>query len=311
MTSSPEGGTAERPSCSTVARSTPEPLAGTATEVSVWIAVEDPGPYPRKAVPDALPELLARWVADAGKQVRLQLIRRPQMRVIGAVEPDAPSRGRAVFVAHAASTPAWVAVGELDDIDDIADWDAADLVAGRVPTDLHREPAEDVEPRYLVCANGRRDPCCATHGRRALADLLTLHPGRVWETTHIGGHRLAPVVVRLPDGFMFGGPLATTESTAACRGRSALSPRAQVAELAVLQRSGDVVPRPLRVTDHGDRLAVVDGPRRWSVSVVEQTLATWRPKSCGADDEPVSTITAVAVHHLVGQDGPTPTTEPQ
>jgi len=305
VTSSHGADAGQRRSCSAVARTLGEPLAGTATAVRVWVAVEHPGPYPRKAVPDALAPALAEWVGRAGKHIRLQLIRRPRLR--GGETSDATTDATSqVFVAHAAAAPVWLAAGRIDDVAEISGWDPVGLLDGGVPEGMRPEHA----PVYLVCANGRRDACCAAYGRDAAADLLRRHPGRVWETSHLGGHRFAPVIARLPDGFMFGGPLATTESTASSRGRSALSPRAQVAELAVLRASDDRVPRALRVSDEGDRLLVTDGPAQWSVEVAQRLLGERRPESCNAEEGPVTTITAVAVHRVVGQDVVTPTTEP-
>ena len=47
--------------------------------------------------------------------------------------------------------------------------------------------APEAEPHLLVCANGKRDACCAIVGRPVAAAAAEVHPGRVWETTHLGG----------------------------------------------------------------------------------------------------------------------------
>ncbi len=286
--------TASVTACSDLTRAAGEPLGGTATQARVWIGVTDPGPYPRKAVPDALPTALADWLADAGKALRLQLIRRPALRT----DPGEPVNGeRIVFVAHADASPARLSHGIVHHLDELATWDAKALLRGTLPAGL--EPLAAGDHIYLVCTNGRRDPCCARYGRQAVTALLHRHPGQVWETSHLGGHRFAPTVLRLPDGYLFGGPHATSEALVASRGRSALDPQAQVAELAALRALDAATPRSLKVKPLGDdRFEVVDGAASWSVRVAPAALDTRRPESCGADDEAVVALVATDLERM-------------
>ena len=62
----------------------------------------------------------------------------------------------------------------------------------------------DTEPAYFVCAHSKRDQCCAVFGRPVAAALEDLRPGRVWECSHTGGHRYAPIVLTLPAGALYG-----------------------------------------------------------------------------------------------------------
>jgi hypothetical protein len=63
----------------------------------------------------------------------------------------------------------------------------------------------------LVCTHGRRDVCCALQGN-PLFDALVAGSGAhsaselpvTWQTSHLGGHRFAPVVLSLPDGHCYG-----------------------------------------------------------------------------------------------------------
>lgn len=291
MTAAVESEPSIGPACSELTRAAGEPLGGTATRARLWIGVSDPGPYPRKAVPDALPPAVAAWLVEAGQAVRLQLVRRPVLRA----DREAPGDDeRVVFVAHADESPARLSQGRVDHLEEVATWDVEALLGGDLPVGL--QPMAAGDHVYLVCTNGRRDPCCARYGRQAVSALLKRHPGRVWETSHLGGHRFAPTVLRLPDGYLFGGPDATTEALTASRGRSALDPQAQVAELAVLLALNAATPRPLLVESlGGDRFAVADGTTRWTVSVAAQPLDTRRPESCGADDQPVVALVATDV----------------
>jgi hypothetical protein len=177
--------------------------------------------------------------------------------------------------------------------------------------------AYDGPPLGFVCTNGRRDRCCAVHGRPLAAELAaSAEPGTVWETTHLGGHRFAPTMLVLPHGYLYGrltGPRAKSVLEAArlglvtgegCRGRSAWDRPGQAAELAVRERTGE---------DRADALAVTSGTpgpdgrswtvevahrdgRRWLASVVQREALPPRPESCGgALGTPLLTeVTAVA-----------------
>ena len=60
-------------------------------------------------------------------------------------------------------------------------------------------------PIVLVCTHGRRDACCARLGL-PLFDALAPHlpPERLWQSSHLGGHRFAPNVLVLPHGIQLG-----------------------------------------------------------------------------------------------------------
>ncbi|MFC9016728.1 sucrase ferredoxin, partial [Streptomyces albidoflavus] len=105
-------------------------------------------------------------------------------------------------------------------------------------------------PVVLVCAHGLHDTCCAVRGRPAARALSRLHPGLVWESTHVGGDRFAANVVVLPDGVYYGGLDAATAVTTVeehlrdrvhaghLRGYTDLVPAQQVAVGAALQHFG-------------------------------------------------------------------------
>ncbi|MGH2383245.1 MAG: sucrase ferredoxin, partial [Candidatus Limnocylindria bacterium] len=98
------------------------------------------------------------------------------------------------------------------------------------------------DPIFLVCTNGKRDACCALRGRALVSALAADHGERVWECTHLGGHRFAGNLVCLPDAIVYGrvtaadGPrladayLARRLDPRLLRGRSAWPAPAQVAE---------------------------------------------------------------------------------
>ena len=60
------------------------------------------------------------------------------------------------------------------------------------------------ESLLLVCTNGQRDLCCARFGLPLFESLRIEFDARVWQTTHVGGHRYAPNLVCLPSGMVYG-----------------------------------------------------------------------------------------------------------
>jgi hypothetical protein len=68
------------------------------------------------------------------------------------------------------------------------------------------------EPLFLVCTNGKRDLCCATHGLPVYRALASEPELEVWQTSHVGGHRFAANLVCLPHAFFYGRVKPTTAS---------------------------------------------------------------------------------------------------
>jgi hypothetical protein len=208
-----------------------------------------------------------------------------------------------VWIAWTRPGSTWLLGGIVDDpgVLESLRWDA--LARGERDTVLDSvgglEPEAD--PLLLVCTNGRRDVCCATFGRPIVAAARTHLPGRVWETTHLSGHRFAPTAMVLPAGVVHGrlddyGVAQIVDdarrgrlSLAGYRGRSTFQPPAQAAELAVRKAVGltgldDVdVGRVDQVDDLEESWQVLlshpDG-RRWRVRVSVTTPGPPRPESC-------------------------------
>ncbi|MDY6781194.1 MAG: sucrase ferredoxin [Cyanobacteriota bacterium] len=76
-----------------------------------------------------------------------------------------------------------------------------------------RDETEWVEPltqEILVCTHGSHDKCCARYGypfyrqARQIVSELEMKKVRVWEASHIGGHRFAPTLLSLPEGRYYG-----------------------------------------------------------------------------------------------------------
>jgi hypothetical protein len=274
-----------------------EPLAGTSPHARLWVLVEQPGPWGRDALVESrLPVEIGRALAAAadGRPARVGLI-----RSVGA-HVDTGGGSRRLLVARTDAGRAWLASRRVDDVRSLTHLDVDALLdADASPTDLPGDPAPTPQRALLVCANAKRDQCCAVLGRplaAALAQDLSGADTEVWETSHTGGHRFAPTFVSLPDGYLFGGPGAASGSVDACRGRSSLPPEAQVAELEVLRRLGPSVPRPLPVErgDDDDTWHVTVGGDVYLVAVRRHS-GPERPESCGKPAVASSWLTA-SVH---------------
>ena len=104
---------------------------------------------------------------------------------------------RRMYIAPLRSRPGALLRLDLQDVRQINDLDPSNLIAGDIVAPLHPERVD------LVCTNGKRDICCAQLGR-PLLERLEAEGREVWESSHIGGHRFAPVHLSLPDGRIWG-----------------------------------------------------------------------------------------------------------
>jgi hypothetical protein len=184
---------------------------------------------------------------------------------------------------------------------------------------LARSPAAVPEPVFLVCTNGKHDPCCSEFGRPVYRRLVADVPdAAVFECSHIGGDRFAANIVCLPEGVYYG--RVPTDGAAdlvrryrarqlelSCyRGRSVHAPPEQAAEIALRQRLGltgfDAVAGIRRLPAATDgaavrvELEVVAGddggapvaPGRWIATLERVRARESRSLTCaGASERPV------------------------
>ena len=275
--------------CSTLAEELDEPMIGTIDQRTRWLLVEDRSAWGTDAVADVLGAELARAAKEW--RIRLLLIRRREG------DPASDVVRRAILVDTATGE---MAIRAVDDLADIALEDVADAPVTSFGAHM-------TDPIFLVCTNGKRDACCALHGRALMTALAADHAERTWECTHLGGHRFAGNLVCLPDGIIYGrvpaldGPrladayVAGRVDPTLLRGRSAWPAPAQVAEQELRLATG---------------LTAIDGVQLVGANVIDAqavvTLATTdgsthrfelraepahppRPTSCRADEleEPV------------------------
>ena len=182
-----------------------EPATASAPEASrAWLLIEHPGPWPHEAAEAAQPAPLGDLVRAAAELgVRVQMIRRPGRRRVGDE--------RRVFLGWTAGREPWLRRGQVSaSSPDLCERDLKELAAGVMPS----FGSAAAEPVFLVCTHGKRSACCARFGAPLAQALSARHPGKIWETTHVGGHRFAANLVILPHGLYYG-PVGVDAATAA------------------------------------------------------------------------------------------------
>jgi len=185
----------ERPRCSEEALERDEPLFATASLVTTWLLIEQPGAWGPDALHDSgFPIERARPLLREAARLRI--------RILAIRRRETEGTDRAVFLIHSGSdrhAPKIVS-GSASDPAGLVDLDLAGLARGQVPN----FGTEVDGPVYLVCTHGRHDICCADKGRPLYRALSELRPDQTWEVSHLGGDRFAGNLVVLPRGDYFG-----------------------------------------------------------------------------------------------------------
>lgn len=297
--------------CAQASQAAGEAMAGTAPTACAWIVLEHPGPWGARIFEGgALPTSVAEHLrAGSASGVTTLLARRPETRGRRA--------GLRAWVAR--STPGGLLLreGEVHSYEDVLSWDLSAIGRGELPP----FGSLRTSPIHLVCTNGARDQCCAVDGRALVTSLCGPSSPEalrdsVWECSHIGGHRFAPVMLTLPAGTVHGRLTADQAQEVISRadrgdvlldtyrGRSGLPAPFQAAaidarhrldlhgieEIDVLRVVRDrAVPVPACAPFDEDEVACEvrhrDG-RAWRAVVRRETQTEPRPESCGK--EPVT-----------------------
>lgn len=239
--------------CSLEALGRAEPLYATASLVSSWLLIEQPGAWGPDALTDSkFPDSIAHELERRSGRVRILLIRHRSNRGGDPV----------YFMAHSGGSggePLLVRA-DLSDPSVLLDVDFAALADGDVG---HGETID--HPLYLVCTHGRHDICCADRGRPLYRALSPIRPEWTWEVSHLGGDRFAGNLLILPRGDYFGrvGPdevgalVSSYESgridLAHHRGRSIQPRLVQAAEFFLRESEGITGFEDLVVTDYRRR----------------------------------------------------------
>jgi hypothetical protein len=237
----PQPSSPRRAFCAAVSSASEESLAATASRIDNWILIEYRGPWRRDVLGGSLlsPELKThlREQLAALRPARLLFVKQPERR---------SDDGRRVFLVSSTPGSERLLSLEVSHQDELRGFDVAGALRGEATV---AEPAKG--PLFVVCTHGKRDRCCARHGR-PLYDALRAEAesGTVWQSTHVGGDRFAGNVVALPHGLYYGrveppdvGQLLAAHRAgdvdlARYRGRCAYPFAVQAAEQAIRESEG-------------------------------------------------------------------------
>lgn len=282
--------------CSTASTDVHEATIGSAATGIAWVCLDQPGAWGPKAFTSShLDPIIGRQFEEAAAAANV----RPQLIRVPGRHPDAGSGPRQVLVAYTEPGSSWLLQGTVDRPERILELDFGQI-AGGVKPDWPELSAVDA-PVLLVCTHARRDVCCASLGRDVAARAAHSHPDRVWEASHLSGHRFAATTALLPSGHMHGRVLDASRVLEAAdrgellqsgwRGRSSWSRTAQVAESFVREREGLWGIDQIRVDADGPTWVVATDTDSWVVEVSEHFEGMAQP-SCGKDPEPVRRYSA-------------------
>ena len=185
--------------CAAESRAAEETLAGTFKPADSFFLIEsslaDDGGWRHETVKTASKAgefaPILRHLSSAPR-AKILFIRRPQ------------SSGKNFYAALTNQAQPRLYHARLDDYDELLDLDIGSLSNGSAPR-IKGRAMQEIDELYAICTNGRHDPCCAAHGTPVYQQLVA-HAGeeRVWQTTHLGGHRLAATMLAFPQGLAYG-----------------------------------------------------------------------------------------------------------
>ncbi len=180
--------------CSDLARDYEIPLVGTATRGDIWFLLEYSGAWGAKAFEESdIPQNVKNFLSDFrvdDKRIRILLIRQDRLKTHPGIH---------LFVGQTFPTEPRLYEYQLDDYADIQKLDFSWLSTGEEGSLKHLRE----EPLFLVCSNGRRDKCCARYGPAIYQELVEEAGDSVWQSSHIGGHNQAPIMLFFPHGVNY------------------------------------------------------------------------------------------------------------
>lgn len=268
-------------------------MVGTALRVDVWLLLEYGGTWGYRAFEESsLDQAVKDHLSAALGSIpngRLQFIRKERQHTRDTIH---------FYLADSSVQPPRLYVFQLDSYDDLLKMDIPFLVSGGAS-----EEALHPEPLFLICTNGKRDQCCARYGTLLYRHLRAAEDQAVWQTSHVGGHRFAPIMIALPHGIYYGRVEPDEAATIMAktrtgqlylekyRGRSSYSAIQQAAEYLLRSQTGDLSLDTYRLnrpnTGESGRVEFVsiDGGQVHMLEIsVEQTRQT-TPASCGSDKQ--------------------------
>lgn len=181
--------------CSQVSYKVGEQLFGTASKTNVWFLLEYSSRWGANAFKDSeLSDEVKNYLSTHLKNIpysRLQFIKN---------DHSTNSQNTFFFISISNEVQTILYRINLSSYSDLLSIDIPGIVTG--PSIESRNIYEN--NIFLVCTNGKRDPCCAKFGLKVFQKLSQIKSDSVWQCSHVGGHRFAANVILLPQGILYG-----------------------------------------------------------------------------------------------------------
>lgn len=148
-------------------------------------------------------EIVKKAGASGGFAPYLQhLMEAPRAKILFIRRPA--SDGKNFYIALTNQDQPRIYHTILTDYEELLTLDLDSVSEGCCPR-INGYEMHDEGELYTVCTNGRHDPCCAAHGTPFYQSLIEYAgEDKVWQTTHIGGHRMAATMIAFPQGVVYG-----------------------------------------------------------------------------------------------------------
>lgn len=181
--------------CSQRSRAVGEQLFGTAKRTSTWLLLEYPYLWGGRAFEESdLPVKLKSQLSSFLNQI-------PDSKLLLIKNQSSLFQERiALFVVISTENQPRIYQFRFDSYADLGDLELSRLLSDQSAFSSHLRS----EPIFLVCTNGKRDPCCAKYGLPVYDQMSTIKREAVWQSTHLGGHRFATNVLCFPQGILYG-----------------------------------------------------------------------------------------------------------
>lgn len=279
--------------CADLSQQQGDPLAGSAAHTERNLLISWPRPKWLRSMRhanDMSAELKQSLDAMAESGLRINLVQRPGMNKYRHQVFLMPERQR--FSVEREQLASFITA----------------LQAGRCLAQWQQPPLEN--DLVLCCTHGKKDKCCAKYGYqtyKALAQIVADHqlPFEVWESSHLGGCRLAASIVILPKVRKYGRisptqvlPFLRAETMGlrylpGYRGDSQFTPAQQCSQLAALNylSSDECQPQLMLIEDKGDeheramRWQWQNGQTQGQVDVHCQAITIMRVDTCSDLDQ--------------------------
>ena len=224
--------------CSELSTKVGEPMLGTASRCNLFFLLEyndkwQPQAVEKSNLPEEVKAYLKRWENTFPYSKTLLIRRQRRDR----------EKTRQFFIADANDQDPALFEYSLETYEELLNVDIGSVLDKKSSASANKS----TKPIFLVCTHGTRDQCCAIYGAPVFQQAILSAPKRVWQSSHVGGHRFAANLLCLPHGVLYG--RLTMQKTALIiekymsgdmdlehlRGRSCYSPVAQAAESFIRQ----------------------------------------------------------------------------